>query len=349
MAEFFQKVADFFAPQFDRNQTKIACRSAVSRLNLQKNKMQNKLMQDAKDIAALVHADKEELARIRVEVYMNDEKFVHTCELVGLMCEKVVIRLELLAMQPTLPEELKEAVHTIVYAAPRMEVEELKQIAHQMGLKYGREWLEEHQFGSPHVNKVVREKLEVSTPDPSLVQQYLDTIVDFCGGLQRQKHEAHHANKGGNAGNPGNPGAGGGGGGVGGGGAGPGGPGNAPAAADLDALFPAPPDTLKGNGPGGNGGNNNSNNFGGGGGGGGGYGVPANDLGAAPPPAGPSPGLGGIGGPGFPSLPPVAPSAGAQDLAPAPAPAPGGGDDELDMASLMARFDALRNKSDSLN
>jgi hypothetical protein len=48
MADFFQKVADFFAPQFDQNRTKVASRAGVSRLNLQKNKMQNKLMQDAK-------------------------------------------------------------------------------------------------------------------------------------------------------------------------------------------------------------------------------------------------------------------------------------------------------------
>jgi vacuolar protein sorting-associated protein IST1 len=305
------------------------------------------------NIAALVREDKEELARIRVEVYMNDEKFVHLCELVALMCEKISIRLELLAMQPTLPEELKEAVHTVVYAAPRMEVEELKEIAHQMGLKFGREWLEEHQFGGMYVNKVVREKLEVSTPDPSLVQQYLDTIVDFCGGLEREKADARAArsqgNNGGNAGN------------TGGGNAAAGPP---PESADLDNLFPAPPNSLGGNG------NNTNNNGGGGAGAGGNFGVGANDVRSFPaaptgnaglPPAapassgttpggpgadvgGPVGGLGGIGGPGFPSLPPVP---GGPADAPSSAVAPGAGDD-LDMANLMARFDALRNKTDNL-
>lgn len=79
---------------------------------------------------------------------------------------------------------ISEAVHAIVYAAPRVDVQELTIIRDQLIMKYGKDLndncnLHPHDHVNPRVliiNQIIH-KLSITTPDSLLVTQYLKTIA----------------------------------------------------------------------------------------------------------------------------------------------------------------------------
>src|SRR5690606_4554044 len=78
----------------------------------------------------------------------------------------------------TCPHDLKEAVSTLIYAAPRLEVPELQVIRKQLELKFGKEFVRAAMENKDlAVNQRVMFKLGVKVPEPYLCVQYLKEIA----------------------------------------------------------------------------------------------------------------------------------------------------------------------------
>ena len=70
---------------------------------------------------------------------MREEANLEAFDILDLFCELLVVRLRLIEQEKDLPDDLKEAVATCIYAAKRMgELPELGQIKSQFAAKYGR-------------------------------------------------------------------------------------------------------------------------------------------------------------------------------------------------------------------
>lgn len=73
---------------------------------------------------------------------------------------------------------MKEAISTLIYAAPRIEVPELSIVRTQIGLKFGKEFVESAMENKDlAVNQRVMFKLSVKVPEPYLCVQYLKEIA----------------------------------------------------------------------------------------------------------------------------------------------------------------------------
>eukprot|EP00842_Homolaphlyctis_polyrhiza_P002027 jgi/Hompol1/2825/HPOL_006210-RA len=171
---------------FNPVKTKVQLKLASNRLKLVQQKKTAINQNARKEIAALLERGKEESARIRVENIIREDYNVEALELLELYVETLLARFGLLETMPTdtihayshCDDGIFESVNTIIYAAPRVEIQELDFVRAQLIGKFGREFgLAAMENVDGCVNDRIVQKLKIETPPKRLVDQYLTAIA----------------------------------------------------------------------------------------------------------------------------------------------------------------------------
>lgn len=191
MMSALQSFFNFFLPAYDKNQLKVQLKTAMIRLKIHRNKRVETGKQLKVTVLHLMREGKDEVARIRVEQLLRDQEVGEACELVLLFCETLLIRVDLLDLTTTIPHELVECLHTLLWASVLLgEVSELGQVREQLGLKYGKEVVQGICVeGTPYINPQVKHKLTVKQQPAGLVHKMLE---DICGPLALPPQQDHH-------------------------------------------------------------------------------------------------------------------------------------------------------------
>jgi len=105
---------------------------------------------------------------------------VEAYELLEMFCDLLLARMGLIQQMKALDEGIEEAINTVLWAAPRLQVDvlELKVIADQLTAKYGKPFADacrEDQLGK--VNPKLKHKLSVHAPPKILVEKYMVEIA----------------------------------------------------------------------------------------------------------------------------------------------------------------------------
>ncbi|KNE57420.1 hypothetical protein AMAG_03138 [Allomyces macrogynus ATCC 38327] len=170
---------------FSANRLKVNLKLSVNRLKLLQQKKASVNAAQRKEIATLLENGKIESARVRVEHIIREDLLMEALEVIELYCELLLARFGLIESMATCDMAIQEAVHTLIYASPRVDVKELHQVRDQLAAKYGRDFANGAiENRSDVVSRRVIAKLRVQTPDVFLVNQYLNEIakaykVDF--------------------------------------------------------------------------------------------------------------------------------------------------------------------------
>ena len=136
-----------------------------------------------REIGDLMGGDKTDSARVRVEGVMREEANLEVMEILDLFLELLIVRIPLIESSKDLPQDLKEAIATVVYAAARWSAElpELGQIRHQFVAKYGKEYvgacIDNSTASACGVNHLAISKMSVKAPDAS------DKLAKLQGAL----------------------------------------------------------------------------------------------------------------------------------------------------------------------
>ncbi|XP_048440624.1 IST1 homolog isoform X2 [Pyrus x bretschneideri] len=139
----------------------------ISRIKLLQNKRDVQLKHMRKEIAQFLQAGQEAIARIRVEHVIREQNIWAAYEILELFCEFVLARVPIIENQRECPTELREAISSIIFAAPRCsDVPDLMQITNLFTAKYGKEFVSAVSELRPDsgVNRTIIEKLSVSAP-----------------------------------------------------------------------------------------------------------------------------------------------------------------------------------------
>jgi len=178
-------------PNFDATQCKTKLKLAMSRIKLQKNKKDNLAKNGKREVADLLKSGKEGDARVKVENVIKDDFSIETLELMELFCELLMSRLSSIQSSKECPADLKEAICTIIYAAPRLDIEELTDIRKQFIIKFGKPFAQDAMSNKDNcVNARVVHKLGILTPENYLVYQYLTDIAkSFSIDWKAPQHE----------------------------------------------------------------------------------------------------------------------------------------------------------------
>ncbi|KAI8147521.1 regulator of Vps4 activity in the MVB pathway-domain-containing protein [Fennellomyces sp. T-0311] len=164
---------------FQPNKLKVHLKLSINRLKMLQAKKTSLSQHQRREIATLLDKGKEESARIRVEHIIREDLLIETMEMLELYCDLLLARFGLIEQYKTCDPGIAEAVNTLIWAAPRTdEVKELVSVRDQFAARYGKEFVLNALDNVDHVvNDRVITKLQVSAPDPYLVERYLEEIA----------------------------------------------------------------------------------------------------------------------------------------------------------------------------
>ena len=124
-----------------RGRSKTHLRLAIGRIRLLRNKKQVGMQGLRREIAELLASGKEDSARIRVEAVHREENLLVAFELLELFSELLSVRIAMIAQERSVPDDMCEAVASVIYAAQRLpEIPELVTVRGCLAQKYSKEF-----------------------------------------------------------------------------------------------------------------------------------------------------------------------------------------------------------------
>lgn len=154
---------------------------AIQRIQLLNNKKTQAVKLQKREIANLLRDEKEEKAVIRVEHIIREDYHMEGYELLELLLELVHERMKHLASSRQCPQDLEETVFSVIWAADKVDVEELREVRSQLLKKFGADYRKKMSTDGGQLNFVnprLREKLTYRDPSAKLVLSYLQAIAD---------------------------------------------------------------------------------------------------------------------------------------------------------------------------
>ncbi|KAL0439786.1 UNVERIFIED_CONTAM: ist1 [Sesamum latifolium] len=171
----------FFKQRFNAAKCKTLLKLTIPRIKLLRNRREIQLKQMRKEIAKLLETGQEATARIRVEHIIREEKMMAAQEIVELFCELIAVRLPIIEAQRDCPLDLKEAISSVCFAAPRCaDLPELLQVQILFAGKYGKEFVSAATELMPEcgVNRQLIELLSIRAPAPDVKLKLLKEIAE---------------------------------------------------------------------------------------------------------------------------------------------------------------------------
>lgn len=164
----------FSLPKF-----KAKIRIAIQRLKHQINKKNNVITNvTRREMIELLRSGKDESARIRAESMMREQRLITAMEVIQMMCELLLTRGLHLEGSKECPEDLQEACSSILYAATRVDIPELADMANQLGSKFGSQWAEKHKDNEAlQVNRKLVALLDIKPPPYQSVLQLMKEVA----------------------------------------------------------------------------------------------------------------------------------------------------------------------------
>ncbi|CAJ1976852.1 unnamed protein product [Sphenostylis stenocarpa] len=161
------KLHCFFNKAFKASKCATLLKLTIPRIKLLRNRREVQLKQMRNDIAMLLEAGQEAKAGVKVVHVMREGNMVAAQDIIQLFCELIVARLPMIQSQRECPLDLKEAISSVCFAAPRCsDLPELLQVQSLFGSKYGKDFVSAATELTPDcsVNRQLIELLSVQAP-----------------------------------------------------------------------------------------------------------------------------------------------------------------------------------------
>ncbi|GMI83023.1 IST1-LIKE 1 [Hibiscus trionum] len=171
----------FFSKGFKAAKCKTLLKLTIPRIKLLRNRREIQIKQMRREIAKLLETGQEATARIRVEHIIREENMMAAQEILELFCELIAVRLPIIEMQRECPLDLKEAISSVCFAAPRCaDLPELLQVQMLFTSKYGKEFVLAATELRPDcgVNRQLIELLSIRAPSPEVKLKILKEIAE---------------------------------------------------------------------------------------------------------------------------------------------------------------------------
>ncbi|XP_039041946.1 IST1 homolog [Hibiscus syriacus] len=134
-----------------------------------------------REIAKLLETGQEATARIRVEHIIREENIMVAQEILEMFCKLIAVRLPIIEVQRECPLDLKEAISSVCFDAPRCaDLTELPQVQMLFTSKYGKEFVLAATELRPDcgVNHQLIELLSIRAPSPEVKLKILKEIAE---------------------------------------------------------------------------------------------------------------------------------------------------------------------------
>jgi len=177
---------------FSEAKFKAQLKMAIQRIKLVNNKIENEVKRLKRAIAGLLNKPQkeEEKAKIKCEHLIRGDHTVAAHCVLELMCEALIARVKLISQTKKCPEDLLQAVSTIIYCSSRVDIPELKKIQKMLQMKYKKSFVKRAIVNADYnVNTTVIQKLNLSNPKEGMVRNYLKAIASEYGFVWEPQEE----------------------------------------------------------------------------------------------------------------------------------------------------------------
>ena len=174
----FKAIYDTFS-FYDEHRLKSSSQMGSNRLQLHCDKIKNLTQNRTKNEIARMIADRNyELARIRCEHVIRDDFVVEAYSVIKLLLEILSTRSSHITNSKTPPEDLRSAMVTCIWTSEKIDIQELKEVARQLKLKFGNEFYKSSlENKTEEVSERVIQKLSPKPPEAALVEAYMREIA----------------------------------------------------------------------------------------------------------------------------------------------------------------------------
>eukprot|EP00283_Hemiselmis_rufescens_P011183 CAMPEP_0173436256 /NCGR_PEP_ID=MMETSP1357-20121228/15846_1 /TAXON_ID=77926 /ORGANISM="Hemiselmis rufescens, Strain PCC563" /LENGTH=206 /DNA_ID=CAMNT_0014401319 /DNA_START=122 /DNA_END=738 /DNA_ORIENTATION=- len=175
----------FFFDSFDAPKCKTNIKLACNRINLLRTKKLQVIDKQRREIATLLQTDKVDLARVKVEHVIREQGTADGLDMLSAMADLLLARFPLVEKTKKGEEcvaDIRELVATLMWSAPRSDIQELLVVAKQLKLKYGEAfWKEAENNNNSCVNGRIFFLLSYRTPPYHEIQKCLGDIAKQHG------------------------------------------------------------------------------------------------------------------------------------------------------------------------
>eukprot|EP00250_Pteridium_aquilinum_P004212 c14440_g1_i1 orf=241-1527(+) len=181
MLQINQVLDTWFNRGFKGLKCKTLLKLASSRIKLLKNKRAIQLKQLRRELAQLLENGQESMARIRVEHIIREQNIMDAYDTLEHFCELLIVRMPIMESQRECPLDLKEAIASLIFAAPRAsDLPELQEVQTMLSFKYGQDFVASATELRPDcgVNRLVIEKLSARAPTARMKLNLMKEIVE---------------------------------------------------------------------------------------------------------------------------------------------------------------------------
>jgi len=153
---------------------------AITRMDIQIKSKQNLAKEWQQKIAILLQKQQEASAKTLLPNLMKEDYLSQAMSIIKKFCEMLQENLE--SKEKTCPPQYIEAVATIIWSEPKLNVKELSVIREYLIKKYGKDFAKSCAFNKDNiVNKSVVFYLGVPSQEPPIVRKYLSAVAKVYG------------------------------------------------------------------------------------------------------------------------------------------------------------------------
>ncbi|KAH7314815.1 hypothetical protein KP509_21G021800 [Ceratopteris richardii] len=146
-----------------------------------RNKRDIELKQMRRELAQHLENGRESTACVRVEHIIREQNLMEVYDILENFCELLIVRMPIIESQRDCPLDLKEAVSSLIFAAPRAsDLPELQEVQTLLTFKYGRAFATSAIELWPEcgVNRLVIEKLSACVPTARVKLELMREIAE---------------------------------------------------------------------------------------------------------------------------------------------------------------------------
>lgn len=166
---------------FNTSRWKKLLQLSLSRILLIKNRRAVLVRQLRRDAAQLLRIGQKEKARMRAERFWKEQNLHDAYDKIGQYCELVFANLSTIAELEKCPEDLREPLQTLTFAASSCaDLPELQELREMVAKKYGKEFVQAVQELGPdcYVNEKILETFSSPAPSEVVLQALLKKLAE---------------------------------------------------------------------------------------------------------------------------------------------------------------------------
>lgn len=131
-----------------------------------------------KEVIALLQQHKEELARIKTELFIKEKRQSEGYQILEIYLEQILARLDYLSTQRIVPPDMIESIGGVVFCSRLGDIQYLPEVRKQISRQFGSKLVDQIDAGDETlVNARLKMKFSVIPPDRELVLQEMQTLA----------------------------------------------------------------------------------------------------------------------------------------------------------------------------